>query len=281
MTDAVFFKDLELDFNSMVRKLENLKPLSFFELERRVGAIQSMIGVVITAKKCGLTRDDAMKTLACQFSDEHYCNTAIEILERDLPVVETAFEHEEGEPFYMLMDCIGMNAWREEEIYELTESPNTYGSSYSLTAFLELINYGVTDEAPWTNCTEYFGWPIDRIYEVSYQGEFDEAYLKRYLKRHGAPPELFTTVMLTYFPPEDNNLLCITSDEWENDPACMELEITPENIRWLRKLAKQARKLCADISPAMEWIEANPQFIPILGDALEKSRKPEKVRLRV
>lgn len=279
MTDTCSFADLALDFNALAARLTSLKPKDFYELENRVNSLRSMIDVIITAKKVGLAKDDRLKTLGCAFSDATYCDTVVGLLEFDLPVIESLYEHEEGEPYYLMMDTVGMNCWSEAETCDLFQDPGNYDEKHSLTAFLMLINYGITDDESWAKCKDFYGWPIERTYSVPYEGEFDGAYLKRTLRRRGAPPEVFTTVMLTFFPPEENPLLTVTADDWECDPSVMELEVNYENVRWLKRMGTEAKRLCADIEPALEWVMNNAWFIPILGETIEESRK-EKIRVR-
>lgn len=279
MTEAGVFTDFDLTFESKVRILKSLKPLNFDEVLDEINSIHSMINVVITAKQIRLNKNPELKTLACAFSDEEYCKKVVEILAEELPVMDPQEYLDEGK-YYLMADTIGMNRWREEELQELFLEPENYGQDFSLTAFLELINYGIDDEEPWKKCIEYFNWPIVTHYRVRYHFDFDQGFIKKYLRKHGAPSEVYTMVMLTLFPP-NNDLLCVTADDWECDPNCMDYEITTESIRQLRKDWKQAKQLVSQIGPAREWVAENPWFIPILGECLENSQNREKERVRV
>jgi hypothetical protein len=273
------FEGFELDFSSRVQILKSLKSLGFEEVLGRINSIHSRINVVITAKQMHLNKNPELKTLACAFSDDAYCEKVVEILAEELPVIDPQEYLEDGN-YYLMADIVGMNAWREEEVQELISDPENYGKDFSLTAFLELINYGIDDDEPWKNCIEYFNWPIVAHYAVKYGFDLDHNYIKKSLRKHGAPAEVYTMVMLTLFPPA-NDLLCITADDWECDPSCMDVEITTENIRLLRKQWKQAQKLIEQLEPAREWVAENPWFIPILGECLENSQNREKERVRV
>jgi len=279
VTDAEVFADFELSFESKVRMLKSLKPLDFNEVLDRINSIHSKINVVITAKQIRLNKNPELKTLACAFSDEEYCKKVVEILAEELPVMDPE-EYLDEDSYYLFADTVGMNGWREEELQELFLEPENYGQDYSFTAFLELINYGIDEEEAWDHCTKFFNWPITSHYKVRYNVEMDHKFIKKCLRKHGAPAEVYTMVMLTLFPPA-NDLLCITADDWECDPTCQEIEITTENIRRLRKDWKQAEKLVEQLGPARDWVADNPWFIPILGECLENSQNREKERVRV
>lgn len=268
------------DFNSRVQRLMSMKLNNFYEVRRKVEAIQATVNTIITAKKCRLTRHESLKTMAAQFSDKAYCENVVQILSEELPVLEPIDYLEEGS-YVLIADTVGMNGWNEEQIYELVNSPDAYDQEYSLTAFLELICYGIDNEESWSSCREYFGWPTPTHYCIhTYGNNLNHRFIKRTLKKAGAPPEVYTMVMLTLFPPE-NQLLTTTADDWESDPSCMEVQITPENIRQLRKDWRQAKPLVAQIRPAMEWAKENPWIIPILGECLENSQPDRKERVRV
>lgn len=272
MTLDAAFPEFLTDFETKVRQLRSKKLVDFYQVSECVESIKSKINTVIAAKQCGLTKAPELKRLACVFSDEEYCQTVIELLSRELPMLDVDMYAEEGQ-YFLMADIMGMNSWSEEQVYDLVNEPHGFGQDAGLTAFLELINYGIDDDEPWAKCADYFHWPILSHYTVEYAGEFNRTRLKRLLKRKGAPPELYTVVMLTFFPPGDNYFLSVTADDWECDPDCMNFEITTENVRYLRKMWKQAQPLLEQIEPARDWIVENPQFIPILGDILVSCRE--------
>lgn len=268
------------DFNSRVQKLKSMKLNNFYEVRGKVEGLQAKINTIITAKECRLTRNEALKTMAAQFSDEEYCSNVVRVLSEELPILDPEEYLEEGS-YVLIADTMGMNGWNEEQVQELVTNPDSYDQEYSITAFLELICYGIDEEENWSDCAEYFGWPTATHYGIhTYGNDLNHRFIKSTLKKAGAPPEVYTMVMLTLFPP-DNKLLTVTADDWENDPSCMEVEITPENVRELRRDWKQAKPLVAQIRPAMRWVAENPWIIPILGECLENSQPDRRERVRV
>lgn len=275
--------DSMLDYRSTAKALNGFRLLSFGKTQDRIETVQRRIKIITAAKQCGISKKPEMKTLGCVFSDETYCSKVVELLAEELPVCDPDM-YDDGEvPAYLMADAIGMNAWCEEEVDNLISNPSEseFDLKFSIIAFLELINYQIDDPEQWDNCRSHFHWPTESQYYIQQCGyDLDHAFIKEQLKQKGAPPELYTLVMLTLFPPEDNYLLCVSADEWDNDPTCMQIEIDTESIRHLRSLWKQAKPLIKQIVPAMEWVVWNPQIIPVLGEILEQSQ-PERSRIRV
>lgn len=265
-----------LDFDSQVRVLRSMQMRSFDDAYNSVSTIKSRINVVRTAKECGLTNNEELKTLACQFSDDEYCSTVMHLLAEELPVNVPEEYLEEGE-YYLMIELVGMNSWSAEEVDQLVECPDYYGQDSSLIAFLNLLNFMVDDPDLWRNCIDSFEWPIDQGFSLKNKVGFDKQYLKRYLTRHGAPIEVYTTVMLTFFPPAENDLLSIFADDAECDPSQIIYDVTPESINSFRKQWKEAQKFTCQIEPAKQWIAQNPWFIQILGEGLVKSQNRPSV----
>jgi hypothetical protein len=274
MTDELIIPDCETNFAAKVRGLSSWKVKPFHEYLEDIGSIQRTLEGILVAKQCGLSQEPELKTLECAFSDDAYCLTTINLLTRELPIHDPEEYLEESGKYFLLAYPMGMNDWYFEQVVEDFGEPWHYGKEYSLIAFLLLLNFMIDDAEIWQACIDYFGWNVrPDEFELKDRLGFDSKYLRRYLARKGAPKEVITTVAVTFFPPEDNDLLCIGADDYENNPDCLTYDLDTENVRNLQKWTAQANPLIDQIEPAKKWTVENPWIIRVIGEGLVRSQE--------
>lgn len=259
-----------VNFGQMVKDLRSHKMTPFNERIQDLQVKQKQLQVIMEAKKAGITKDQRLKTLECVFSDEEYCSKIIEILSDMMPLWEFGIEEswtEEGD-FLLMIEPQGFNGQGFDEVYEMLSDIENTMPEYSLTAFLFLLNYDMTEDFEiWQSCIEHFGWPFTEPVGLGPGGTFDQVFLKRYLKKQGFP-ELFPAAELAFFP-KPNAFFEASNDDDDLDSACF--PFTAQHIKYLEGQWKAAKVVLDKYMAAVELVAKSPEVLAPFFEGLRQS----------
>lgn len=254
-------------FKGALEKLQTMHAVRSFELvEEKLQAVSHTVQMINLVRELGYQERPSLKTLACQFSDVAYAETAEEMILDEIPHFDNM--EEDG---YINPEPLGLNGYTYDEAEDILSAPD--GQYYgTLLSFLLFIVGGFEDEELWRNNQAVFDWPFDEMvtFETSIW-KLNEERVRAYLVEHNCEC-LLGAVEYAIFPP-DNRFFDIQPEE-DNS-----VEFTAENILELKRDYDEIKPVMDRYNFACRCVAEDPKLLLTLVEAL-RFGEPERTRVR-
>lgn len=280
MTDtAINFSDYYViaqpppSFDVCAQTLNNRRMPSTKHGAETLRRVQGQLKVVKVARELRLMKHEDLKTLACQFDADEWCEKALELILRGTNTFNendnSVFEEEELRLYPYPM---GLGVWCETDITDLLcseiEEMQEFSKEASLDAWWLMYFNGVDDEGTWERMIEYFNWPFAGPVKLDYEAD-REKVIER-LKQAGHA-ELIAAVNIGL--PDDDQPVHITATSDPEMGIDEGYDFTAQDIRYLRKEARRSAKMWGAYCKVARRVALHPDLLGVLAEALSVGKE--------